>query len=79
MFGDSFFSKIEKKTNVDKGTILDIAKKIESKDLKDESVLRDLVDEIACVAGKEISDEKKNKIVKTIMDDKVPNDITKMI
>ena len=29
MFGDSFFKRVEKKTNVDKNTIMSLAKKLQ--------------------------------------------------
>ena len=79
MFGDSFFNKIEKKTNVNKDTIMSLASKLQSNDIKDEKVLSDLVDEIGALAGKEVSEEKKNKIINAIMQDKVPKNLDKMI
>ncbi len=79
MFGDSFFNKVEKKTNVDKGTILSLAKKVQNSNMKDEKVLRDLIKEIGGIAGKEVSEEKTQKIVNAIMNDNVPKNIDKMI
>ena len=79
MFGDSFFNKVEKKTNVNKETILSIASKLQQSDMKDEVVLRNLVKEIGAVAGKEVSEEKTDKIVKAILNDKVPKNIDKML
>ena len=79
MFGDSFFNKIEKKTNVNKDTIMSLANKLQSSDMKDEKVLSDLVDEIGLLAGKNVSDEKKSKIINAIMQDKVPSNLDKMI
>lgn len=79
MFGDSFFNKIEKKTNVNKDTIMSLASKLQSSNMKDEKVLSDLVDEIGALAGKEVSEEKKNKIINAIMQDKVPKNLDKMI
>ena len=35
-FSDNFFRRVERKTNVDKGTILDLAKKLQETDLKNE-------------------------------------------
>ena len=35
-FSDSFFKRVEKKTNVNKETILDLAKKLQEGNLKDE-------------------------------------------
>lgn len=79
MFGDSFFNKIEKKTNVNKDTILSLASKVQNSNMKDEGVLRDLIKEISLVAGKEVSEEKTNKIIDTIINDKIPKDLDKMI
>ena len=79
MFGDGFFSKVEKKTNVSKDTILSIASKLQQADMKDEKVLRDLIKEIGLVAGKEVSEEKTNKIISAIVNDKIPKDLDKLI
>ncbi|MBE6150703.1 MAG: stage VI sporulation protein F [Firmicutes bacterium] len=79
MFGDSFFNKVEKKTNVNKDTILSIASKVQNSNMKDEKVLRDLIKEISLVAGREVSEEKTNKIIETIINDKIPKDLDKMI
>ena len=79
MFGDSFFKKVEKKTNVDKDTIMSLAKKLQGSNMKDENVLRDMVQEISTLTGKEVSKEKEDKIVNAIIKDNVPKDIDKMI
>ena len=79
MFGDSFFKRVEKKTNVDKNTIMSLAKKLQnSNNMKDEKVLRDMVQEISAITGKEVSKEKEDKIVNAIIKDNVPKDIEKM-
>lgn len=75
MFGDAFFKKVENKTNVDKKTIMSLANKVQNSDMKDEKVLRELIKEISQVAGKEVSEEKTQKIIDTIVQDKVPKDI----
>lgn len=78
MFGDSFFKKVEKKTNVNKDTILSLAKKLQKSDMKDEKVLRDMVQEISSITGKEVSKEKEDKIINAIVQDNVPKNIDKM-
>ena len=78
MFGDSFFKKIEKKTNVNKDTILSLASKLQGNDMKDEGTLRNLIDEISELTGKKVSKEKSDKIIETILNDKVPK-VDKMI
>ena len=78
MVGDSFFKKVEKKTNVSKDTILSLANKLQDGNMKDEKTLSEVVDEIATMTGKNISKEKKEKIINTIMKDKVPDNVDKM-
>ena len=78
-FSDSFFSKIEKKTNVDKNTILDLAKKLQQNDMKNENTLREVIQELGKMTGKEVSKEKEDKIISAVINDKVPKDIDKFI
>lgn len=78
MFQDSFFKKVENKTNVDKNTIISLAKKLQNGNMKDEKVLRDVVKEIGDLTGKSVSEEKTNKIINAIIQDNVPKDIDKM-
>lgn len=78
MFGDSFFKKVEKKTNVNKETILSLASKLQDSNMKDENTLRELIQEISNITGKEVSKERSDKIVNAILKDKVP-DVDKMI
>lgn len=77
MFGDSFFKKVEKKTNVNKDTILSLASKLQNSNMKDENTLREIINEIGELTGKEVSKEKSDKIIDTILKDKVP-DVDKM-
>lgn len=77
--GDNLFDKVEKKTNVNKETILRLASKLQDSNLKDEQKLRELIKEISELTGKEVSKEKENKIVEAIISDKVPRDIDKLL
>lgn len=79
MFGDTLFKKIENKTNINKETIISLANKLQSSNMKDEKVLSELVDDISNLTGKEVSKEKKKKIIDTIMNDNVPNDLNNLI
>ena len=74
---ENVFKKVEKKTNVNKNTILSLAEKLKSGNFKDEKVLNEVISELSVMTGKEISDEKRNKIIKAIQSDKVPKDIEK--
>lgn len=79
MFKDSLFKKIEDKSGVDKDTIISLADRLQHSNMKDENVLRDLVHELSSLTGREVSKEKEDKIVNTILKDNVPKNIDKMI
>ena len=79
MFNDSLFKKVEKKTNIDKDTILSIANKLQNSDMKDENVLSELIDNLSTLTGKNVSDEKKEKIINAVKNDKVPKNIDNII
>lgn len=74
-FSDNFFKKVENKTNVDKNTILSLAEKLQDDNMKNESALRDVIKQISILTGKEVPKEKEDKIIKTIMEDKVPDNV----
>jgi hypothetical protein len=76
---DSFFNRVEKKTNVSKSSILSLAKKLQGDNMKNEANLKEVINDICKMTGKEITKEQENKIINTIINDKVPNDIDKMI
>ena len=78
-FSDSFFIRVEKKTNVNKNTILELAKKLQDSDLKNEGTLREVIHELSMMTGKEVSKEKENKIIEAVVNDNVPKDIDKLI
>ena len=78
-FSDGFFKRVEKKTNVSKETILDLAKKLEEGNLKDEGTLREIIGELSKMTGREVSEENKKKIIDAVVSDNVPKDIDKMI
>lgn len=78
-FTDGFFKRIEEKTNVDKNTILSLAAKLQQNDMKNEGTLREVIQELGKMTGKEVSKDKEDKIVNAVINDKVPNNIDKMI
>lgn len=78
-FSDKFFDMVEKKTNVNKDTILDLAKKLQESDLKNEGTLREIIHTLSKMTGKTVSKEQEEKILKAVADDKVPKDIEKLI
>lgn len=77
-FSDSFFNKVEKKTNVSKDTILNLAAKLQQSNLKDEATLREVIKELGKMTGKDVSKEKEDKIINAVVNDKVPKDVSGM-
>lgn len=78
MFKDSLFNKIEQKTNINKDTILSLASKLQNNNFKNEESIREVIKELSNLTGREVSKEKENKIIETIINDKVPKNIDKM-
>lgn len=78
-FSDKFFKNIENKTNVDKDTILSLANKLQASNMKDETTLREVIQDLSKMTGREVSKEKEQKIIDTILNDNVPKDIDKNI
>lgn len=78
-FSNSFFKKIEDKTNVDKDTILSLAKKLQGANMKDEETLKEVIHDISRITGREVSPEKEKKIIDTVINDGVPKNIDKYL
>ncbi len=78
-FSDGFFKKIEKKTNVNKETILSLAKKLQNGNMKNEETIKEVIHDISRITGREVSQEKEDKIVNTILNDNVPKDLNKYL
>lgn len=77
-FSDRFFNKVEKRTNVNKETILELARELQENDLKNEKTLRHVIQKLGSMTGKKVSAEQEDKIVNAVINDKVPKDIDKM-
>lgn len=77
-FGDDFFKKVERKTKVDKNTILSLAQKLQNGNMKDEATLREVIDTLSKMTGKKVSKEQSDRIISKIVEDKVPNNVEKM-
>ncbi len=77
-FGDDFFKKVEKKTKVDKDTIIGLAQKLQNGNMKDEKTLREVIRTLSTMTNKKVSKEKEDKIIDTILKDNVPKDVDKL-
>ena len=76
---DGLLDRIEEKTNVDRDTIIGLAHKLQSGNYKDEDTLRSIIHELSDITGREVSEEKEQKIINMIVNDKVPKDIEKYV
>ncbi len=76
---DNLFNKIEQKTKVNKDTIISLARKLQDGNYKDENTLKDIIHELSFITGREVSEEKEQKIISMIVNDKVPKDIEKYV
>lgn len=77
-FKDDFFNKVEKRTKVNKDTIINLAKKLQDGHMKDENTLREVISTLSLMTNKKVSKEQEDKIIKTIINDNVPKNIDKM-
>lgn len=75
---EELLNKVSKKTNVDKNLITKLAEKLSSGNMKDENTLDEVIDTLSLATGKNVSPELKEKIKKTIKEDKVPKNIDNM-
>ena len=78
MLDDSFFKKIEKKTKVDKNTIVSLAEKLQKGNMKDEKTLSEVINTLSKMTGKKVNPELKDKIIKKVVTDDVPKNVDKM-
>ena len=77
-FSDSFFNRVQERTKVDKNTILELARELQANDLKNENTLRNVIQKLSKMTGKNVSTEQENKIINAVINDKVPKDVDKM-
>ncbi len=78
MLDDSFFKKVEKKTKVDKTTIVSLAEKLQNGNMKDPATLEEVIDTLSKMTGKKVSQELKEKIIKKVVADDVPKNVDNM-
>ena len=76
---EKIFDKVEEKTNVKREDIISLAKSIQGKDMNNERNLRKLIQDVAKLAGKKVSKEKEEKIIKAVKKDKVPKNFDSII
>ncbi len=78
MLDDSLFKKVYKKTKVDKATIVSLAEKLQQGNMKDKETILEVIDTLSKMTGKKVSPELKEKIVKKVVSDDVPSNVSDM-
>lgn len=79
---NNMFGNIEKKTGVNMNEILKLANSLSNANFKDEKTVRRVIQQVAQLAGRRVSKEKEDMIVKSILNNNVPldlNALTKMM
>ena len=76
---DNFFKRVENKTNVKKSTIINLAEKLKGDNMKNPDSIRDVIHELSKMTGKEVTKEQEEKIIGAIVNDKVPDNLDKMV
>ena len=74
---DNLFQRVENKTKINKETILALASKLQNGNMKNKDTLREVIDELSLLTGRNVSDTKKDKIINAIVNDKVPDNVEK--
>jgi len=64
---------------VSKDAILGLARKLQDGNFKDENTLRSIIKDISEMTGKEVSEEKEQKIIDMVINDQVPKNIDKYV
>lgn len=76
-FTDGFFKRVEKKTSVNKDTILSLASKLQNGNMKNEETLKEVISTLSKMTGRTVSKEQEEKIINAVKNDNVPKNIDK--
>lgn len=72
-------SAITSNGNIDKESILALVNRIKNADLKDESVLRQVIREVSAIANKPVSKELEDQLVNRIINHGIPDDLSELL
>ncbi|MGG3469857.1 stage VI sporulation protein F [Neobacillus pocheonensis] len=66
---NGFFKNIEKKTGVNMKEIFELANSLQHANFKDEQTVRNVIKRVSKIAGKKVSQDLEDQIVKSIIKD----------
>lgn len=75
-FKKGLFDQIQKKANVQPDEIMKVAQSVQQADFSDEKTVRQLIRHLSKLAGKSVSQEKEDKMVKAITSNNMPKDMS---
>ncbi|MFB5661658.1 stage VI sporulation protein F [Alteribacillus sp. HJP-4] len=76
--GDSVFDHISKKTNVKQDDLFQLVQSLQGADFKDEKTVRNVIREVARMAGKRVPKEKEDELVQAITNQNIPMDFASL-
>ena len=76
---DRLLQKVSAKTNVRTEDILKLANQLQSKDLKKEANLHQLIQEVSKLAGKPVSKEKEDRIIALVQNNQIPENLENLM
>lgn len=74
-FQKGMFEKIQKNSNINPDEIMKVADSVKNANFSDEKTVRNLVRHLSRMADKPLSKEKEEKIVQSIVKNKMPGDL----
>ncbi|MBB6449024.1 hypothetical protein HNR44_000973 [Geomicrobium halophilum] len=77
-YNDSIFDHIQKKANVNQEDLQDLANSAEGANFQDEETVRQLIYDVAQMAGVHVSREKEEQLVHSITNNQIPLDFASL-
>lgn len=74
-FQKGLFDKLQKNSNINPDDVYKVADSVKNANLSDEKTVRKLVRHLAKLANKPVSKEKEDRIVQSIVKNKMPMDM----
>jgi hypothetical protein len=75
---DDVFDEIEKKSNVSRDNIFNLADSVKHADFNDKATIRQLIAQVSQMTNVPVSKEKEEKIVEAVMNNDIPLDLSSL-
>ncbi len=76
---DKILEQVTNGGNIDKGALFALASQIKSSDLKDERQIRNIIQQVSVIAGKEINEDTMQFLVNKIQNEGIPSSISSLL